>query len=177
MSAGPPGRMAVHRAEPLGDSANHSPMMKFLIFLLVAWLAPTVLGVVVEGSSWLAVVGIGLFLATGEWGLRVNRVEIEAIDPPMTIKDAMEEQMRAERDKRAAILSAEGRRRSRILPAEGDEQGAIRRAGPRRTPPRTGTAGRSSTPTRTADRRPRCATADLRTGRPRCGSRRRSRWR
>ena len=58
--------------------------------------------------------------ATGKWGLRVNRVEIKAIDPPSTIKDAMEKQMRAERDKRAAVLSAEGQRQSQILTAEGD---------------------------------------------------------
>src|SRR5687767_14841778 len=66
--------------------------------------------------------------ATGKWGLRVNRVEIKAIDPPKTIKDAMEKQMRAERDKRAAILGAEGQRQSQILTAEGDKQGAILRA-------------------------------------------------
>ncbi|HEX8760854.1 MAG TPA: SPFH domain-containing protein [Pseudonocardiaceae bacterium] len=66
--------------------------------------------------------------ATGRWGLRVNRVEIKAIDPPKTIKDAMEKQMRAERDKRAAILGAEGQRQSQILTAEGDKQGAILRA-------------------------------------------------
>jgi regulator of protease activity HflC (stomatin/prohibitin superfamily) len=66
--------------------------------------------------------------ATGKWGLRVNRVEIKAIDPPSTIKDAMEKQMRAERDKRAAILSAEGQRQSQVLTAEGDKQGAILRA-------------------------------------------------
>ena len=66
--------------------------------------------------------------ATGKWGLRVNRVEIKAIDPPKTIKDAMEKQMRAERDKRAAILSAEGQRQSQILTAEGDKQGVILRA-------------------------------------------------
>jgi regulator of protease activity HflC (stomatin/prohibitin superfamily) len=66
--------------------------------------------------------------ATGKWGLRVNRVEIKAIDPPMTIKDAMEKQMRAERDKRASILSAEGQRQSQILTAEGDKQGSILRA-------------------------------------------------
>jgi regulator of protease activity HflC (stomatin/prohibitin superfamily) len=71
--------------------------------------------------------------ATGKWGLRVNRVEIKAIDPPMTIKDAMEKQMRAERDKRAAILSAEGKRQSQILTAEGDKQGAILRAEGERT--------------------------------------------
>ncbi|MFD7660343.1 SPFH domain-containing protein, partial [Actinosynnema sp. NPDC059797] len=66
--------------------------------------------------------------ATGKWGLRVNRVEIKAIDPPRTIKDAMEKQMRAERDKRAAILTAEGQRQSQILTAEGDKQAAVLRA-------------------------------------------------
>src|SRR6476661_1190164 len=66
--------------------------------------------------------------ATGRWGLRVNRVEIKAIDPPKSIKDAMEKQMRAERDKRATVLSAEGQRQSQILTAEGDKQGAILRA-------------------------------------------------
>jgi regulator of protease activity HflC (stomatin/prohibitin superfamily) len=66
--------------------------------------------------------------ATGKWGLRVNRVEIKAIDPPMSIKDAMEKQMRAERDKRAMVLSAEGQRQSQILTAEGDKQGSILRA-------------------------------------------------
>src|SRR5215470_8452325 len=71
--------------------------------------------------------------ATGKWGLRVNRVEIKAIDPPKTIKDAMEKQMRAERDKRAAILSAEGQRQSLILTAEGDKQAAVLRAEGNRT--------------------------------------------
>jgi regulator of protease activity HflC (stomatin/prohibitin superfamily) len=71
--------------------------------------------------------------ATGKWGIRVNRVEIKAIDPPRTIKDAMEKQMRAERDKRAAILSAEGQRQSQILTAEGDKQGAVLRAEGNRT--------------------------------------------
>src|SRR6478736_1739179 len=66
--------------------------------------------------------------ATGKWGLRVNRVEIKAVDPPKSIKDAMEKQMRAERDKRAAILGAEGQRQSQILTAEGDKQCAILRA-------------------------------------------------
>ncbi|CAM01786.1 SPFH domain-containing protein [Saccharopolyspora erythraea NRRL 2338] len=66
--------------------------------------------------------------ATGKWGLRVNRVEIKAIDPPHTIKEAMEKQMRAERDKRAAILGAEGQRQSQILTAEGDKQAAVLRA-------------------------------------------------
>ncbi|MGV8847431.1 SPFH domain-containing protein [Tessaracoccus sp.] len=60
--------------------------------------------------------------ATGKWGIRVNRVEIKAIDPPGSIKEAMEKQMRAERDKRATILHAEGERQSRILTAEGTRQ-------------------------------------------------------
>ncbi|NLT28926.1 MAG: SPFH/Band 7/PHB domain protein [Propionibacterium sp.] len=63
--------------------------------------------------------------ATGKWGIRVNRVEIKAIDPPPTIKEAMEKQMRAERDKRAAILHAEGDRQSKILTAEGTRQQSI----------------------------------------------------
>jgi regulator of protease activity HflC (stomatin/prohibitin superfamily) len=63
--------------------------------------------------------------ATGKWGIRVNRVELKAIDPPVSIKDAMEKQLRAERDKRAAILTAEGSRQSQILTAEGAKQGAI----------------------------------------------------
>src|ERR1700757_3979070 len=71
--------------------------------------------------------------ATGKWGLRVNRVEIKAIDPPQSIKDAMEKQMRAERDKRAAILAAEGQRQSQILTAEGDKQAAVLRAEGNRT--------------------------------------------
>jgi regulator of protease activity HflC (stomatin/prohibitin superfamily) len=66
--------------------------------------------------------------ATGKWGIRVNRVELKAIDPPSTIKDAMEKQLRAERDKRAAILNAEGVKQSQILTAEGDKQSAILRA-------------------------------------------------
>jgi regulator of protease activity HflC (stomatin/prohibitin superfamily) len=63
--------------------------------------------------------------ATGKWGIRVNRVELKAIDPPASIKDAMEKQLRAERDKRAAILTAEGLRQSQILTAEGAKQSAI----------------------------------------------------
>jgi regulator of protease activity HflC (stomatin/prohibitin superfamily) len=66
--------------------------------------------------------------ATGKWGIRVNRVELKAIDPPGTIKDAMEKQLRADRDKRAAILTAEGTRQSQILTAEGEKQSAILRA-------------------------------------------------
>ena len=66
--------------------------------------------------------------ATGKWGIRVTRVEIKAIDPPKSIKEAMEKQMRAERDKRAAILNAEGFRQSQILSAEGEKQSAILKA-------------------------------------------------
>ena len=63
--------------------------------------------------------------ATGKWGIRVNRVEIKAIDPPVSIKEAMEKQMRAERDKRATILHAEGERQAKILTAEGVRQQEI----------------------------------------------------
>ncbi|MDO7869615.1 SPFH domain-containing protein [Nocardioides jiangxiensis] len=63
--------------------------------------------------------------ATGKWGIRVNRVELKGIDPPASISDAMEQQMRAERSKRAAILTAEGERQSAILTAEGNKQSAI----------------------------------------------------
>lgn len=63
--------------------------------------------------------------ATGKWGVRVNRVELKGIDPPPSISDAMEQQMRAERSKRAAILTAEGERQSAILTAEGNKQAAI----------------------------------------------------
>src|ERR687886_62584 len=66
--------------------------------------------------------------ATGKWGVRVNRVELKAIDPPATIQEAMEKQMRADRDKRAAILNAEGVKQSQILTAEGEKQSAILRA-------------------------------------------------
>jgi regulator of protease activity HflC (stomatin/prohibitin superfamily) len=63
--------------------------------------------------------------ATGKWGIRVNRVELKGIDPPPSIIDAMEQQMRAERNKRAAILTAEGERQSAILTAEGLKQSKI----------------------------------------------------
>jgi len=66
--------------------------------------------------------------ASGKWGIRVTRVEIKAIDPPKSVKDAMEKQMRAEREKRAAILTAEGVRQSKILTAQGDKQSEILRA-------------------------------------------------
>ena len=66
--------------------------------------------------------------ATGKWGIRVNRVELKAIDPPASVQESMEKQMRADRDKRAAILNAEGVKQSRILEAEGEKQSAILRA-------------------------------------------------
>ena len=77
--------------------------------------------------------------ATGKWGIRVNRVELKAIDPPPSVQESMEKQMRAERDRRAAILTAEGIKQSQILTeqgereanvlrAEGDKQSAILRA-------------------------------------------------
>ena len=66
--------------------------------------------------------------ATGKWGIRVNRVELKAIDPPVSIKESMEKQMRAERDNRAAILNAEGAKQSAILNAEGEQQAAVLRA-------------------------------------------------
>ncbi|WRS29829.1 SPFH domain-containing protein [Actinomycetaceae bacterium MB13-C1-2] len=66
--------------------------------------------------------------ATGKWGIRVNRVELKAIDPPPTIQQAMEQQLRAERDKRAAILQSEGVRQSQILRAEGEKQSQILKA-------------------------------------------------
>ncbi len=66
--------------------------------------------------------------ATGKWGIKVNRVEIKAIQPPASIQDSMEKQMRAERDRRAAILTAEGVKQSQILTAEGEKQSAILRA-------------------------------------------------
>src|ERR1700712_692433 len=63
--------------------------------------------------------------ATGKWGIRVGRVELKAIDPPLSIQDSMEKQMRAERDKRAAILTAEGTKQAATLQAEGSRQAAI----------------------------------------------------
>src|SRR5919112_3002496 len=65
---------------------------------------------------------------TGKWGIRINGVEIKSIDPPSSIQEAMEKQMRAERDRRAAILNAEGVKQSQILTAEGDKQSSILRA-------------------------------------------------
>ena len=66
--------------------------------------------------------------ATGKWGIRVSRVELKAIDPPTSIQDSMEKQMRAERDRRALILTAEGTKQSAILTAEGQRQAAILQA-------------------------------------------------
>ena len=63
--------------------------------------------------------------ATNKWGIRVNRVELKSIDPPGSIQEAMEKQMRAERDRRAAILNAEGVKQSQILTAEGQQRAAI----------------------------------------------------
>ncbi|HEY9350633.1 MAG TPA: SPFH domain-containing protein [Acidothermales bacterium] len=66
--------------------------------------------------------------ATGKWGIRVNRVELKAIEPPVSIRDSMEKQMRADRDKRAAVLNAEGVKQSQILTAEGERQSNVLRA-------------------------------------------------
>ncbi len=63
--------------------------------------------------------------ATGKWGIRINRVEIKSVDPPADIRSAMEKQMRAERDRRAAILTAEGEKQAQILTAEGAKQAAV----------------------------------------------------
>jgi regulator of protease activity HflC (stomatin/prohibitin superfamily) len=65
---------------------------------------------------------------TGKWGIRINGVELKSVDPPSTIQQAMEKQMRAERDRRAAILTAEGVKQSQILTAEGEKQSAVLRA-------------------------------------------------
>lgn len=66
--------------------------------------------------------------ATDPWGIKVNRVEVKNIQPPRDIQDAMEKQMRAERERRSAILIAEGEKRSSILIAEGEKESAILRA-------------------------------------------------
>src|SRR3954453_18461552 len=63
--------------------------------------------------------------ATGKGGIRINRVELKSVDPPATVQEAMEKQMRAERDRRAAILQAEGIKQSQILTAEGEKQAAV----------------------------------------------------
>ena len=92
--------------------------------------------------------------ATGPWGLRVNRVEIKAIDPPKTIKDAMEKQMRAERDKRADRTDRDGQRQSQILTAEGDKQGAILRAEGQRAAAILAAEGEPARSTRSSGRPP-----------------------
>jgi regulator of protease activity HflC (stomatin/prohibitin superfamily) len=71
--------------------------------------------------------------ATGKWGIRINRVEIKSVDPPADIRTAMEKQMRAERDRRAAILTAEGEKQAQILTAEGEKQAAVLKAEGSRT--------------------------------------------
>jgi regulator of protease activity HflC (stomatin/prohibitin superfamily) len=71
--------------------------------------------------------------ATGRWGIRVNRVELKSVEPPRTVQEAMEKQMRAERDRRAAILTAEGVKQSQILTAEGEKQAAVLKAEGQRT--------------------------------------------
>jgi regulator of protease activity HflC (stomatin/prohibitin superfamily) len=81
--------------------------------------------------------------ATGKWGIRVNRVELKSIEPPLTIREAMEKQMRAERDRRAAILTAEGVKQSQVLTAEGEKQAAILRAEGQRQAAILGAEGQS----------------------------------
>src|ERR1700754_735375 len=71
--------------------------------------------------------------ATGRWGIRVGRVELKSVEPPRTVQEAMEKQMRAERDRRATILTAEGVKQSQILTAEGEKQSAVLRAEGQRT--------------------------------------------
>src|SRR3954465_900471 len=71
--------------------------------------------------------------ATGKWGIRVNRVELKSVEPPRTVQEAMEKQMRAERDRRATILTAEGTKQSQILTAEGEKQAAVLKAEGART--------------------------------------------
>ena len=66
--------------------------------------------------------------ATGKWGIRVNRVELKAIDPPASVQEAMEKQLKAERERRAAILTAEGSKQSAILNAEGQKQAEVLQA-------------------------------------------------
>src|ERR1700755_2266488 len=66
--------------------------------------------------------------ATGRWGIRVNRVELKSVEPPMTCQKAEERPMRSAHNRRAAILTAEGSKQSQILPAEGEKQAAVLRA-------------------------------------------------
>ena len=69
-----------------------------------------------------------LDIATDPWGIKVNRVELKNIIPPAEIQNAMEKQMKAERERRESILQAEGQKQSQILVAEGEKQSAILRA-------------------------------------------------
>ena len=98
--------------------------------------------------------------ATDPWGIKVNRVELKNILPPKEIQNAMEKQMKAERERRESILQAEGQKQSQILVAEGEKQSTIlkaptptirssssRRSNPSRRPP-TGRRRRSSFPAR-----------------------------
>jgi len=71
--------------------------------------------------------------ATNKWGIRVNRVELKSVEPPPTVQETMEKQMRAERERRAAILTAEGVKQSQILTAEGEKQAAVLKAEGART--------------------------------------------
>ena len=71
--------------------------------------------------------------ATGKWGVKVNRVEIRGIEPPLTIRDAMEQAMRADRGKRAAILTAEGQQQAVVLSAQGQKQSIVLNAEADRT--------------------------------------------
>ena len=73
-----------------------------------------------------------LDVATDPWGIRVSRVEVKNILPPRDIQDAMEKQMRAERERRESILKAEGEKKSAILIAEGEKESAILRADAKR---------------------------------------------
>src|ERR687890_701463 len=100
--------------------------------------------------------------ATGKGGIRVNRVELKSVEPPRTVQEAMEKQMRAERDRRAAILNAEGIKQSQILTAEGEKQAAVLKA----------EGGRTSgcSPTSTC----RCCRSSRRARPTRCSSSRRS---
>lgn len=66
--------------------------------------------------------------ATDDWGIKVNRVELKNIIPPAAIKESMEKQMRAERERREAILVAEGKKQSAILVAEGEKESMVLRA-------------------------------------------------
>ena len=123
--------------------------------------------------------------ATGKWGIRVNRVELKAVDPPASIQEAMEKQMRAERDRRAAILTAEGVKQSQILTAEGEKQSAILRAegqreaqilqarGPvarRSRPSSTRSTAATPTPSCSPTSTSRCCRRSPRASRTRCGS-------